>query len=166
MDQVAYRDQNKPCKARSARGTRPCKKWAIHGGSVCDTHGGRAPQVKRKAKDRLADLIDPSRALREAASMAYSDLAEYYDDQGNIKPMSEWTPIMRASVQSLETIAQDVTPGERGPTATVHRLKLWDKPKTLEMLFKHMGLLDSKVQHQGEISIKWAEPEPRLIEAK
>ena len=33
------------CKARSAKGTRPCKKPAMLGGMVCDRHGGRAPQV-------------------------------------------------------------------------------------------------------------------------
>jgi len=45
-------------------------------------HGGKAPQVKRKAEERLADLIDPGRVLREAARLAYSDVRELFDEHG------------------------------------------------------------------------------------
>ena len=37
-----------------------CKKAAILGGVVCQTHGGGAPQVKKAARERLNDLIDPA----------------------------------------------------------------------------------------------------------
>ncbi len=47
------------CSARKTNG-QPCTKWPIRGGSVCDTHGGSAPQVKRAARRRLAELVDPS----------------------------------------------------------------------------------------------------------
>lgn len=99
--------------------------------------------------------LDAERAIREAAALAFSDVAAFYDDNGNIKPMKEWTPAMRAAVQSLETLERDVTPGERGPAAKVHRLKLWDKPKNLDLLFKHLGLLIEKVQHSGDVTFKW-----------
>lgn len=141
------------CKAQTKRG--PCRKPPMLGGVVCGTHGGRAPQVKRKALERLSDLIDPDRALREAASLAYSDLSAYYDEAGEIKPMRDWTPAMRAAVQSMETLDRDITPGERGPAAKVHRLKLWDKPKNLEMLFRHLNLLIERVQVKGDITIGW-----------
>jgi phage terminase small subunit len=99
--------------------------------------------------------VSANRALAEASSLAFSDLSAYYDQNGDIKPMSDWTPGMRAAVQSMETLERDITPGERGPAAKVHRLKLWDKPKNLEMLFKHLGLLVEKVQHSGEVAFTW-----------
>lgn len=37
-----------------------CKKPAIPGGTVCATHGGAAPQVKRRAKLRVLQLLDPA----------------------------------------------------------------------------------------------------------
>lgn len=39
------------CKARLSSGEQ-CKKFAMHGQLVCDTHGGRAPQNRRKAAER------------------------------------------------------------------------------------------------------------------
>jgi len=48
------------CKAKSKRSGIRCRKHAIKGGTVCATHGGSAPQVKLKARERLAILVDPA----------------------------------------------------------------------------------------------------------
>ena len=48
------------CTAKSTRSGNRCKRAAIMGGTVCATHGGSAPQVKRAARRRLAELVDPS----------------------------------------------------------------------------------------------------------
>lgn len=47
------------CSATSRAGTR-CKRGSIPGGRVCHYHGGAAPQVKQKAAERLAALVDPA----------------------------------------------------------------------------------------------------------
>ena len=48
------------CTAKSKRSGKPCKAFAITGARVCITHGGAAPQVKAKALERLAALVDPA----------------------------------------------------------------------------------------------------------
>ena len=48
-----------PCSAHRTNGD-PCRAFAIHGGRVCVVHGGRAPQVKLSAEQRIRDLVDPS----------------------------------------------------------------------------------------------------------
>lgn len=48
------------CTARVSDGSRPCERWAINGSTVCATHGGRAPQVKKSARERLAELVEPA----------------------------------------------------------------------------------------------------------
>src|SRR5437763_10627112 len=55
------------CTAKRSNGD-PCKAQAIHGGNVCRVHGGSAPQVRQKAAERLAALIDPAIGIL-AASM-------------------------------------------------------------------------------------------------
>ena len=44
------------CAGHSSRTGLPCKKRPIKGGTVCQTHGGGAPQVKAAAEKRLEDL--------------------------------------------------------------------------------------------------------------
>lgn len=41
------------CTARNRRG-QPCKNRPVRGATVCSTHGGSAPQVRRKAAERVA----------------------------------------------------------------------------------------------------------------
>ena len=38
----------------------PCGNAPIRGGTVCTYHGAGAPQVKKKAKERLEELVDPA----------------------------------------------------------------------------------------------------------
>ena len=47
------------CGKRTRAG-KPCQKSPIKGGTVCRLHGGAAPQVKRAAKLRLLELVDPA----------------------------------------------------------------------------------------------------------
>jgi hypothetical protein len=53
------------CTGRSSRTGKPCKKDAIKGGTVCSTHGGKAPQVKAAAERRQQE------AAAEIAIVAY-----------------------------------------------------------------------------------------------
>jgi hypothetical protein len=48
------------CAAHSSRTGEPCQKWPIAGSNVCSTHGGSAPQVKRRAEERLRELQSPA----------------------------------------------------------------------------------------------------------
>ena len=48
------------CTARSKRSGKRCRKWTRRGAAVCPMHGGKAPQVERKAEDRMLALQDPA----------------------------------------------------------------------------------------------------------
>lgn len=50
------------CTAHRRDGS-PCTRWAIAGGTVCPTHGGSIPAVRRAARLRLLELVDPAIAL-------------------------------------------------------------------------------------------------------
>ena len=57
------------CSATNKKTGLRCKQWAILGGTVCRYHGGNAPQVRRKAEERLKALVDPAiEALHEILS--------------------------------------------------------------------------------------------------
>lgn len=48
------------CSASSKTTGKRCTQPPIPGGTVCRFHGGAAPQVQRKARLRLLELVDPA----------------------------------------------------------------------------------------------------------
>lgn len=54
-------DSSRQCTAhaRNGSGVR-CRKPAVKGCTVCASHGGAAPQVKKAAKERLMELVEPA----------------------------------------------------------------------------------------------------------
>ena len=49
--------EGKPrCTATSKQAGRQCRRYPIPGGTVCVMHGGGAPQVQKKAMERLMEL--------------------------------------------------------------------------------------------------------------
>src|SRR3546814_13009717 len=46
------------CTAKRTTTGERCTKAPIRGGTVCATHGGSAPQVRKKAALRLLELVD------------------------------------------------------------------------------------------------------------
>ncbi len=59
------------CTAQRKHGRGQCNAPAIAGGRVCRVHGGAAPQVKRVAGLRLAELVDPAIAVLSKAMRDY-----------------------------------------------------------------------------------------------
>lgn len=66
-------EDNRRCTAHSARTGKRCGKAAILGGTVCQTHGGGAPQVKAAASERLLALVDPALAAL-AKALRHKDI--------------------------------------------------------------------------------------------
>ena len=117
---------------------------------MCPKHGGGLPVVRAKAnqrlRDMLADAIDPDCALREAARIAYSDIRQLFDEKGRLLPIQQWPEDIARAVAGVEVVKRNVY-SDDGQVDDVIKLKLWDKPRKLENLMKHNGLLAEKVDH-------------------
>jgi phage terminase small subunit len=103
--------------------------------------------------ERLAELIEPNRALLEAARIAYSDIREVFDAQGRLRPINDWPDDLAAAVGSVEVVRRNVDSGDN-KTDDVIKVRCWDKPKALEMLFKHLGLLLERMEVTVTTSIE------------
>lgn len=55
------------CTAKAKQSGQQCKAWAVPGATVCRTHGGRAPQVLAKAKQRVTEAEARADVARFAA---------------------------------------------------------------------------------------------------
>jgi len=107
-------------------------------------------QAKQLAKADLTAV----RVLEEMRRLAFSDVRDLFDEQGNLRPIHTLTSEQSACISGLEVIIKNAKAGD-GVTDTVHKVKVWDKPKVLDMLGKHFGILTEQVQHTGSLTLKW-----------
>lgn len=126
------------------------------GGTVCHVHGGSAPQVKAKARERLLDIIDPDRVFREMARIGFADPSLVFDENGNLKPLKDWPASMKRSLAGIEVVKRNLTSGD-GEIDQVLKVKFWDKPKALEQMAKVLQMFEERVKHEGSIEFRWKE---------
>lgn len=98
--------------------------------------------------------ITAERVLKEMGRLAFSDVSRLFNADGSLKSLHELTPDDSACIAGLEVIIKNAEAGD-GHTDKVHKIKVWDKSKNLEMLAKHLGLFVEKVEHSGGIVIAW-----------
>lgn len=112
-----------------------------------------AVTVGQAKQHKHADLTR-ERVLDEMRRLAFSDVRHLFDAQGNLKPLHTLTPDESAAIASVEVIIKNAAAGD-GHTDTVHKIKVWDKTRTLEQLGKHFGILKESVEVAGGITITW-----------
>lgn len=107
-DDLSWQDGRQPARACSAHRTngKPCRKAAINGGTVCATHGGRAPQVKRAARARLENAAD--RMAKELLKIAVSD-----DAPDSVKLSAIKDALDRAGLSAKTAVEVEVGPNKR-----------------------------------------------------
>lgn len=133
------------CSGKSKQSGERCKRRPIPGGMVCVMHGGGTPKVRAAAAERLADLIDPGRVLRETAKIAYADTRAAYNDDGTLKPISEWPDGLAAALAGFEQVRGNIDEGD-GKFDPMLKVKWWEKTKALDMLMRHLALYKDKLE--------------------
>ncbi len=108
--------QDHRCAAHRKNGDR-CKRAAINGGRVCTHHGGSAPAVKAKARQRIQDAADRmARELLGIATGAESEavrLAAIKDALDRAGLTAPKTVDVAIGPKPWEQIFDDITGGSR-----------------------------------------------------
>jgi len=86
---------------------RPCRNWAIKGGTVCPYHGGKAPQVKAAAQRRLQAMLDP--ALTELNTLIHQ----------NAHLPSKLGAISMVANRTLGKVGDNKDKGNKGPVINI-----------------------------------------------
>ena len=110
--------------------------------------------VVKTEKQLTGNELTASRILEEMRRLALVDARKFYDDNGNVKPLSELSADEGAALAGVEVILKNAKAGDK-QTDEIHKIRLWDKTRALEMLGKYFGLLKEHVQHEGGIELKW-----------
>lgn len=120
-------------------------------------------RVKEAIKKRMEDRqnrtkVTADRVLKEYAKIAFCDTRMFFNENGTLRPVSEWTEEMAACVGGLDVIE---TGGGSESTAILKKVKLIDRRGALDSLARHLGMFKDKVEI--EINEPLAE---RLMRAK
>ncbi|WP_068092705.1 terminase small subunit [Novosphingobium rosa] len=107
-------------------------------GAISEAMGERSARVK----------IDADWVLQRLGEDVEADMAEIYDETGNIKPVREWPIVWRKGlVAGVETIEERDEDGK--VTGFVRKVRLADRSKLKEMLGRHVGVqaFKDRVEH-------------------
>lgn len=105
-----------------------------------------------KTKQLASCELSASRVLEEMRRLAFLDARSFFDRKGNLIPLHKLTAEQGSALSGFEAIIKNAKAGD-GVTDTIHKIKFWDKPRTLEMLAKHFALLHDVVTVKGEAEL-------------
>lgn len=105
------------------------------------------PAISQLIKAGLTALAEKTQLsaeliLRELLLIARSDVADAYDEKGNLKPIHEIPEEIRRVISGIKVHEEFITTrGKRIKVGEIREVKLWDKTRALELLAKHLKLL-------------------------
>jgi phage terminase small subunit len=137
---------------------------------MANGHGGKRSgagkpkgAVHRRTKALRARILRSEALTAESTLEAIRrgqsyDIRRFFDKKGNLRPLHELTEEEAWAIAGFEIIVKNAAAGD-GHTDTVHKIKLMDRSRYVEMAAKHHGLLTEKVEHSGGLSILHELPE-------
>lgn len=117
----------------------------------------QAPKIKKL--DLTADMV-----MAELKNLAFSNIGDFFDDDGYIKEFNELTRDQTAAIASIDfqyfkprkdLSIEEMIEGEDPNEGRLHisqasKLKFWDKTKSLGMLGTHFSLFKDKQFEGGD----------------
>lgn len=98
--------------------------------------------------------IDAEWVIKRLAQDATADVADLYDENGNLRQVSDWPMVWRTGlVAGIETVQERIgtDPDGKPEFATVRKVRLADRTKLLELVGKHVdvGAFRERHEHTG-----------------
>lgn len=102
--------------------------------------------IKLRSQQRTERIeLDQDFVLKRLASELQADLADLYDkDSGDLRPVHEWPLAWRLGLVTDHEVL--VAHSEDGPATFTKKIKQSDRLKRLELLMRHLGMLNDRVQ--------------------
>lgn len=133
-------------------------KTAKQQGSRLLTNAAIAAALQRAQTKQLTSTdLSATRVLQELGRLALVDLRGFFDERGALKPIHTLDADQGACLAGLEVVKKNLAAGDNH-IDTIHKIKVWDKPKALDILAKHFGLLKESLDLTGNVTVTWQAP--------
>ena len=95
---------------------------------------------------------DQDKVLQELKRLVYSDVRACFNEDGSLKPITEWPDEAAAAVSSIEVVTKLGAFKEDGSREVdhVHKIKVWDKNSAIDKLMKHLAMFVERHEHTGK----------------
>jgi phage terminase small subunit len=108
--------------------------------------------------------VDRILVLREIGRLAHTDIRKLFNADGSLKNPDQWDDATAAAISSVEVTEQFDSSGKRKVSVGfLKKIKLWDKPSTLEKLGKYLKLWADRVEVED---LTLTNLQERLLKAK
>jgi phage terminase small subunit len=104
--------------------------------------------IQKAIEDRQKRTqITSDRVLNELARVGFSDIRGAFNEHGALKRPEDWDDATAAAISSIEVVTKNIGDGE---VEYVHKIRLWDKKGSLELIGKHLKMFTDKVEIDSE----------------
>lgn len=116
------------------------------------------PEVKAEIQRNMDERakrteITADNVLKEIAKMAFCNVRDVFDENGNLRPIHDLPETVTASISSVK-VKTFTLPGAQGAEVEhVTEVKLWDKGANLERLGKHLKIFTDNLNVSGSMNI-------------
>ncbi|MEO6521579.1 MAG: terminase small subunit, partial [Mucilaginibacter sp.] len=131
------------------------------------------PKIQEYLRMRMQERSDRMEIthdmiLREYAKIAFSSMANYYDERGDLKPACELTETEMAAISFLET--RNIAEPDGYIVGAVTKIKLHNKMAALDKIARHLGFFETqesraKNQDKKEQEAGSLKPEALVVDA-
>lgn len=117
--------------------------------------------IEEKMKEREQRTeITQDMVIKELAKIAFLDIRKLYTENGQLKNIADIDSETAGAISSLETLEEYDGYGEdREKIGDTQKVKLLDKTKALELLGRHLGIFNDKIN----VNIKEKEEKKNAI---
>lgn len=127
-----------------------------------------AAQIEQRQAQRAKRTeLDADRVILELARLGLHDVRRLFDDHGRMKAINDLDDDTAAAVQSIEVVTREL-PRQKGDPVEVeyvHKVKLADKIKPLELIGRHLGKRLGQWSDRTEHDIPRDSPLASLVDA-
>ena len=112
----------------------------------------RKPNIAKKIQEYMQERskrteVTADKVLGELAKIGFSDIRGAFDEYGNLKRPESWDDKTAAAISSIEVATKNLGDGE---VEYIHKIRLWDKKGSLELIGKHLRMFTEKVELSAE----------------
>ncbi len=132
----------------------------VAGPRLLATVGIAAAVAAGKAAQLSDASLSAARVLEELRRIGFVNSRDFFDAEGRAKHPHQLTAEQGAALQSFDVVIQNVAAGD-DHTDRVHKFKLADKVRALELLAKHFALLVERV----DVTVASAEARVAILNA-